>query len=88
MNAMQAAPMGVRFCSDDDGTTLTVTFWHSGAAHQFAKVVVDRTGCSEATITHYDAKGLLIATGSASGWGVDKLIARLAGMGNAPPAFE
>jgi hypothetical protein len=88
VNALRAAPMGVRSCPEDNGTTLTVAFWHSGAEHLSAKVVVDRTGCGEATITHYDAKGLLTASVYASSGGVDKVIAHLAGMSNAPPAFE
>jgi hypothetical protein len=87
VDALHAESMGMRFCSVDIGTTLTVAFWHSGAAHSFAKVVVDRTGCGDATITHYDARGALTATGYASSSGVDMVIARLAGMGNAPPAF-
>jgi hypothetical protein len=87
VDAMPAASLGVQMCADDNGATLTVVFWHSGAAHAFAKVVVDRTGCAEATITHFDAKGALTATGLASGWGVDKVIAHFAGMGNAPPAI-
>ena len=88
VNALRSSFLGVRMCPNDNGTTLTVAFWHSGAADPFAKVVVDRTGCGGATITHYDAKGLLTATGDASSWGVDKVIAQLAGMGNAPPAFS
>jgi hypothetical protein len=88
VDALQAAPLGVRYCPIDNGATLTMAFWHSGAAHSFAKVVIERSGCGDATITHYDARGALTATGYVSSWGVDKVIARLAGMVNAPPALE
>jgi hypothetical protein len=86
VNALPAAFLGVRFCANDDGTTLDLGFWHAGASHSFALVVIDRSGCGQATISHFDAKGSLTATGYASSWGIDKVVDRLAGMGRAPPA--
>lgn len=87
VNAMRAAPLGTHLCPSDFGTTLTVDFWDSGSPHPFAKVVVDRTGCQDVTITHYDLKGSPTATGYASSWGAAQVIARLAGVHEVPLAY-
>ncbi len=85
VDAMQTL-VGGTTCPLDTGATLTMDFWRPRAAHPFAIVVVDRTGCGGATIIHLDARGRPIATSWAAGLEVDA-IARLAGFRSVPPAI-
>jgi hypothetical protein len=75
-------------CPVDSGGALTLSFWHAHAAHAFAVVSVDRSGCGWATINHYDARGALTASGLADGLlpGAIAAIAHLAGISRVPPA--
>ena len=86
VNDMPAAPTnGVSGgCLGDGGTsTLTVSFWHSGAMHPYARVVMD-PACEGVAIIHYGAKGTVIASGEASSAGAGNVIAHLAGVAIAP----
>lgn len=87
VNAMPAAPPNglVGMCLAGGGTTtLTVSFWHSGALHPYARVVMD-PDCDGASIIHYGANGTITARGEASSGGAGNVIAHLAGVTIAPP---
>jgi hypothetical protein len=86
VNAMPAAPTNgvVGGCLGDGGTsTLTISFWHSGAMHPYARVVMD-PACEGVAIIHYRANGTVIARGTAASAGAGIVIARLAGVAIAP----
>jgi hypothetical protein len=85
VNAMPAAPPDglVGTCLQGGGTTvLTTSFWHSGATHPYARVVMD-PDCGSAAITHYLANGAIATKAETSSGGTGKEIAQLAGLARA-----